>query len=281
MSKRGRGVRIIPLLVFVVGAAAAAQQLDAQRVHGVVTDDASNARLTGVALTLIDDRDWAGAAATTDSLGAFDLRAPRSGAYRLRVELIGYVSFTSERLELASSEAVQVTVRLANRAVPVSPVVVVGRRMSGRLADFERRRANHASGYFMTRDDIDKRAIAKPTTLLMGVPGVRLQALGRRGSTPDDRNVVQFTGSGARPCTANVFIDGVPAPQTPVTIDEILDVSMLGAVEIYSRAGSAPAEYQRGNTCGVVLFWTREHERGGRWSWTKTAIAVGLVVTAV
>ncbi|MGH7469578.1 MAG: carboxypeptidase regulatory-like domain-containing protein [Longimicrobiales bacterium] len=262
--------------------AASALEVPAQRVHGVVTDATSNARLTGVLVTLMDGANRAILEATTDTTGSFNLAATQPGSYRLRISLIGYLSFTSDALDLAPREAVQVSVRLATQAIPLNPVVVVARRSTGRLADFERRRERHASGYFMGQSDIDKRPVAKASTLLMNIPGIRLQAIRRRGSTTEDRHVIQFSGPSGAPCVANVFIDGVQAQQSPVTIDELLDVAALGAVEVYPRAAGAPIEYQRSNNCGVVLFWTREVERVRRpWSWTKFAIGVGVVALAI
>jgi hypothetical protein len=173
---------------------------------------------------------------------------------------------------------VQLTVRLATGAIPLDPVVVVARGMGGRLAEFDKRRARHATGYFLTREEIERRPLAKTTTVLFGIPGLMLQPIGRRGSPAEDRNIIQFSGSSGRPCVANVFIDGVPAAQSPISIDERLDASLLAAVEAYPRAGTAPPEYQHGNSCGVVLLWTREAERGGRWSWVHLVVLAVAVV---
>ncbi len=271
-------MRTLPALVLGLGIAITATDLHAQVVRGAVTDAASNARLARVVVTLLDDRGRQTVVATTDSAGSFELRAPRSGSYRLQVALLPYVPFTSDRLELAASETVQLTVRLATGAIPLEPVVVVARGMGGRLAEFEKRRARHATGYFLTREEIERRPLARTTTVLLGMPGLTLQPVGRPGSPPDDRNIIQFSGSSGRPCVANVFIDGVPAAQSPATIDERLDVSVLAAVEVYPRGGTAPAEYQRANNCGVVLFWTREAERGGRWSWLHLVVLAAAVV---
>ena len=254
-----------------------AAQLPAQIVRGAVRDAASNAPITAVSVALLDEQGRESGRVLTDSAGWFDLRAPRPGAYKLQLTLLPYVPFTSDRIELSINQTTQVALRMGTGAIPLSPVVVVARGMNSRIADFEMRRARHGTGVFITQQEIERRPLAKSTSVLIGVAGVVLQPIGRRG-TADDRNIVQLVGSSSRPCMANVFIDGVPTSQTPATIDDRIDVATLAAVEVYPRAGTAPAEFQRGNTCGTVLFWTREvQKRSGSFGWGKLAIAVGVL----
>ena len=271
-------MRLAPA-VLVLALAASAMELRAQVVRGVVSDAASDGRLGGVMVTLLDERSRPGGQTLTDSAGWFEIRAPRPGSYQLQFSRLPYTTFTSDLIELGINLTTQIAARLSTTAIPLNPVVVVARGMNSRLADFQMRQARHGAGHFITQQDIDRRPLARPTTVLIGAPGVTLQQVSRgRGGTPDDRNIITFLGNGGRPCVANVFIDGVPTSQTPATVDERLDVASIAAVEVYARAGTAPAEFQRGNTCGTVLFWTREVEkRSGRRSWTHALIAVGVL----
>jgi hypothetical protein len=55
----------------------------------------------------------------------------------------------------------------------------------------------------------------------------------------------------------------------------MLSSGMLEGIEVYTTVGSAPAEYQPTNNCGVVLFWTREAEGTGRRGVWRIVAGVG------
>ncbi len=69
-----------------------------------------------------------------------------------------------------------------------------------------------------------------------------------------------FMRRGTQPCAPTLYIDrhvvatGVLEPVRP---DDYVSSSEIEAIEIYSRAGQTPAEFDPVNDCGVVLIWTR------------------------
>lgn len=126
------------------------------------------------------------------------------------------------------------------------------------MAEFEKRRARLGTGYYITQEQIEARPIATTSSLLLGVPGVVLRPTRFGG------DMITMHG-GALGCIATVYVDGM---RVEGNVDDFLVPQWIGAIEVYSRAALAPTEYSKGN-CGVVLLWTREPEKGGRWTAPK------------
>ncbi len=97
-----------------------------QNVRGVVRERASGTALAGVLMTLARD-DSTGAvvtAALTSDLGAYSLRAPQPGRYRLVAKRIGVRRFESEPFDLASSQDVDRNVEVEALAYQLPAVTV-------------------------------------------------------------------------------------------------------------------------------------------------------------
>jgi hypothetical protein len=101
---------LVPLLLV------AAPPASGQLVRGMVREAESGQAIESGVVTLLDDDGAAVRAVLTDSAGAFGLRAPGAGAYRLRFERLGFRPVTSDRFTLDAGE----TETKALRATPVS-----------------------------------------------------------------------------------------------------------------------------------------------------------------
>ena len=263
--------------VFVLIATFATTPVTAQTVRGRVVDAESNRPLRAANITLLDDQSREVARASTDSAGTFELRAPRPAGYRLRATLFGYATQTSDRVELRARETVQVALQLATQPIPVVPLVIVTReRGHSRLDEFEQRRTKLGTGYFLTRNEIDKRPLATASTLLLDLPGVILKTLDDGHSEIRLRSN-RITGSAEETCRANLYVDG---HLRSGSVDDFLITDWVGGVEVYPRPGTAPAGFRSDNACGVVLFWTQDPERGANWRWAKIAAVTAFVVGA-
>jgi len=241
--------------------AAAASSASAQVLRGTIVDAQSSRQLPAADIGLIDARGQRAAGTRSDSAGAFQFELPQPGAYQLQVNLIGYATFNSEAVPLRQGETIDVLIRLSTVALPLTPLVITARRRaSDRLAEFERRRTTFGTGHFISRADIERRPIATASELLIGAPYVSLI---------DNR--ILFPGTIDEYCRANVYIDGQLITRS-IDVDDLLISDWIEGIEVYPRAGVAPAEYQR-NDCGSILFWTREPRAGGRWTRVKIAVA--------
>jgi hypothetical protein len=261
--------------------------LHGQLMRGRVSDYMTRDPVRGATASLIDAQGNPVVEATSDASGAFELRSPRSGSYRLRVAMIGYLPFNSDPLALTTRDVTQVLIQISAQPIPITPVVV-NALSSGRMAEFERRRARQGAGYFITQADIAKRPLASATSLVLGVPGATIVAAGPPGSgaAAFGRSIIRLratsmAGAYNQPneCTPAVFLDGRPIQGY---IDDHIVPDWIGGVEVYVNELTAPSEYQRGNGCGVVLYWTRDPENGRRrWNFSRVAAVVGISVFVV
>ena len=90
-----------------------APTLEAQSVRGTVREQNSGTPLSGVLMTLSRDGSLAAVATVlTNDRGTFVLRAPEPGRYRLGAKRIGVRRFTSDAIELASAQELQMDVEL-------------------------------------------------------------------------------------------------------------------------------------------------------------------------
>ncbi|HSW31065.1 MAG TPA: TonB-dependent receptor [Longimicrobiales bacterium] len=210
---------------------------------------------------------WSG---ITDEDGEFWATPLAQGMLEIHVEAFGYRD-TSGPVEAIAVGEVAVSVDLVPAPLEMEPVIVaIGRR--SRLATsgfYERRR--QGQGYFITRQEFEKRSPTRPSDIFRTMPGVQLVPTPRLGSA-----VLRFRG-----CTPDVVLDGILLVR-PTSVDDIVRVGDIEAVELKSgaylqtRPGASP--------CGTVTIWTRE---GGRdvndrpMTWRRWLAAGGLVLVAL
>jgi hypothetical protein len=258
-------------LLFAPGESAGAQSL-----RGTVFDASTKEPIAGATIQVHLDRGSSPRRATTDSAGAFSLTMPAAGLYTLIATRIGYIQHRGDTVRIRDSESVRVQIELDRSVIPLRPVVVV-ERISWLPDGFEQRRSA-GFGRFLTRTDIEHRRGSHTTDLLRGLPGLQLIPA-RRGRGPG--NVLVMRGP-AGLCSPAVWIDGTPMADGSAVLDDLLNPSVLEAVEVYNSTSNAPIQYRTGN-CGVLLFWTKrgQTEDRQRIKWWKLALGatagIGLV----
>lgn len=147
---------------------------------------------------------------------------------------------------------------------------------------FYRRVAKAVDGTFINREKIDKRNPSELSAMLTDVRSVRVEReYGKRGKS------TYVLGRGGV-CTMGLVVDGqrieINSPSnesvqarirsplsrgTPSTqprggagitesIDDIVPVNMIGAIEVYPNAAAVPNEFSHlTDACGLVVVWTR------------------------
>jgi len=258
----------------------------AQRVTGVVIADGARTPIAGAFVVLLADGGAAAASLLTDSIGGFALDGPGAGGYRLRIERLGYQTYTSPLIPLQRGETISVEVRLGPGAIPLEPIVVTARGgiLPGRATEFHARRNHPAhTGTFITREDMEKSGAGGRTSdVLARAPAIALVPVCRAAPCTTPEYMVRLRGSAGADmdgvCEPAIFIDGAPVHQTAVGIDTLIDPVMLEGIEIYSSIASAPIQYTMGNDCGAVLFRTRLAERNTDWSWKRIAAGAAAAV---
>ena len=68
-----------------------------------------------------------------------------------------------------------------------------------------------------------------------------------------------FSGRSSAECPPLLFIDNLfIGDALKVSIDEILALEAVQAIEVYSSVATVPPRFNRpGSACGVIIFWTQ------------------------
>jgi hypothetical protein len=266
-------IRRLGGLLLCVGVALLGPDLLAgQSIHGRVLVQGDTIAIPGVDLALSDSSGAPILRAQADDEGAFRLPAPRPGLFRIRVSRIGYATLQVE-VQVLENETVVGEVRLATEAIPLEPLIVVGRReiRMGTLDEFYDRMArnkNRGKGRFLTKEQIEDRISMSLPMLLQTLPGVWLDVGGQ------SVRLLNSGGSGGTFCTPEYFLDGRPmlgGYRTILTMD-------LEGVEVY-RGYSEAVHGHFPNQCGMVFLW-RRRDWGNPFSWSRLFMAGGFTVLA-
>lgn len=214
-------------------------------VRGVVRDS-----LDGVVTDAHVAVKGSSARTTSDSEGAFRLAGIPAGESVLEVRRLGYRPLSTPLTVVAGRE-LQVDVELSPIPEQLAPVQVNRRPevYDSRLAGFNARKSKHV-GYFVTRDKLDQMHSARFVDALRGMPGVAVRTL--RGG------VVTVSLRGAH-CAPLFYMDGFPARAGVMDLD-MIDLSGVEGIEVYSGMSSIPAEFMiatGAERCGVIAVWSR------------------------
>lgn len=264
--------------VAVAAAAAIAAMLpgtsaQAQEFRGIIRAESGITPIDGAAIVAIGESGREQGPAISDSLGRF-LLPVRPGDYRLSVQRVGYASFTSDVLPVASGETVRVEITLSERAVPIDAIQVVSRRRDplAPLAGYYDRLDFYGRlglGRFLTREQIEARNVVAVEHLLAFGMGLRLVSRGN--------SMVLIVPR--RNCTPAIYVDGMRGGHIPPP-------SLLEGAEVYVGTAQAPGLYHDPRGCGVVLLWTRRDASGDgatnrRLTWRRLVAAGGIVALII
>jgi hypothetical protein len=236
-----------------------------QEVQGRLLEAGSRKPILLAVVTLLDsmmvliDRTY------TDHTGHFSLRSAKPGSYYVAAAATGYIPRVDGRLEMPRGSSMSVELLLRMSVMRLDSIAVDGeaRSIRGDLSGagfFER--MQQGFGHFITPEMLQKRPALNAMELLRDIAGVQMRGSGLRGT------VAYMRGGDGRPCLPHIFVDGARAAwlmpglavQDTATIEDIVDVTHLQAVEVYPRVAQAPMQYASLTTCGVILFWTRRRD---------------------
>ncbi|HUF49465.1 MAG TPA: carboxypeptidase regulatory-like domain-containing protein [Longimicrobiales bacterium] len=239
----------------------AAWHADSVVVTGTVTDSVTGEPVDDAYIALLTAEGERVAATRTNRAGAFRLAGTGAGAFRLRIDRLGYRVKLTEPFEVAATAERRVQVSLAPAAVPLPGVPVetrsqahLGTAMDGFYERRDRLGRGLGLGTFLGPEDLERRAIVgSVVALLETVPGIRTVAT----SWSNWRDIRLRPGDGT--CTPKVLVDGIVLRSGYVDVlNAGISAADLAAVEIYRRPSEVPAEFSGPDArCGVLLLWTR------------------------
>jgi hypothetical protein len=221
------------------------------------------------------------ATAITDREGRFVLRGISPGKHLIRVRRIGFLP-QYLNASFGSGEQREVIIVLApgayqlpdveTSALPSKPIEYA---YTTKYDEFFRRQ-RIGLGYYITRQDIDRRMASETSSLLMGVPGVWVIP-GAPGITPNSVRVrtCEKTGvwvdgvelrslggaihqiplGGSRAGRRGEGLPATPGEYTGEMLDRLIPLQ-IEMIEVYTGPARMPAETV-GNSCAAIMIWTR------------------------
>jgi hypothetical protein len=213
----------------------------------------------------------------TDETGYFFLPIERPGVYRLEARRLGYVSSLSQDFRVIQGDTVSVRFGLHVNAIPMDPLVVVGRTNRGQNK-FRNHQVDWGKGIFISPEMLDSIAPVHYADVFRKQEDIWLSwgwgqlSTGNRGPVPKVRT---FKGRG---CLA-YMVNGVQVRDENWYLLDGMDPRRIRAVEIFRYPGEVPPDLRNfgdvtsastrmgafGNAtysvqefmeCGVVVYWT-------------------------
>jgi carboxypeptidase family protein/TonB-dependent receptor-like protein len=194
--------------------------------------------------------------AETGADGRFDLGGLPTGPLEVIVRRLGF-SPAKIPLDLGAGELRDIRVLLSPVAMMIDSVAVTAEGPAIEMAygGFEMRRSR-GFGTFITREQIEKKNPRVTTDLFRTVSGVKLL---RESGTP---TVVSTRLGTTAYCPVRYFIDGASYPLYGQSIDIMVQVADIGAIEVYPGGATVPPQFGgRESACGVIAIWTRQGQR--------------------
>jgi hypothetical protein len=188
-----------------------------------------------------------------DERGEFRFTALPAGEHVVMVRMPGYAP-KIDTIIVADAGEVRREFKLPRIEATLPEVPVTATLLDRRLYEFHERR-RFGIGRFLDSAEFAKAHGTRTSDRLARLPGVII--LRGRFSDAYVANNRQRTLDG-RLCRAAVWLDGIN-----VGIDynvNLLDPSMIAAVEWYAGQASTPARFNgtgRAGQCGVLVIWTR------------------------
>ena len=191
--------------------------------------------------------------AETGTDGRFELVNLPSGPVEVIVRRIGF-SPAKIPLQLGTGEMRDIRVLLSPVVTVMDSVSIVAEapEIEKAFNGFELRKSR-GFGTFITREQIEKKNPRVTTDLFRTVNGVKLM---RENGTP---TVVSTRLGDMAYCPVRYFIDGANYPLYGQSIDTMIQVVDIGAIEVYPGGATVPPQFGgRESGCGVVAIWTRQ-----------------------
>jgi carboxypeptidase family protein/TonB-dependent receptor-like protein len=188
-----------------------------------------------------------GVSVVTREDGAFRLTGVQTGTQVLIAMNLGFATAAGP-INVTSREPTDVVVTLAPKVNVLDPVLITARRdVALEKAGFNsRKRTQH--GYFITREDIDRRKPNNISDMLRNIPGVTV-SYQRGGVVISGRSAVRTT------CTS-VIIDGFEwRGMQAGDLDMVVNPDDVIGLEVYEEY-DAPAQYNRYDRgCLTLMIW--------------------------
>lgn len=206
-------------------------------------------------------------ATLTEDDGYFSVTAPSGGSFVLVASAFGYEETPAGVFELGEDGQMSILFRIPPAPMAIDEIVVALDRpaLEHRLVrNGFVRRATRGLGHFITPREIEESPARTTSGLLRGIPGVSMRPTAG-GFADFAGETVIVRGPMGGWCVPTLYLDGAWIHYDGSTsLDAVVPLAMVEAVEIYRRPSEIPIEYSAtrapgagGSTCGVLVIWTK------------------------
>jgi hypothetical protein len=241
----------------------------AQTIDGTLMEVESDRPISlGLIIMMTADGDSI-TSSVTNSDGRFTVESETPGEFVLIASAFGFKETRAGIFELGEGGSMDVEFRVGADAMPIEGILVELQRPAIQhqlVRNGYVRRLQRGTGLFITPYDIEQSSAMRTPDLFRGIPGIAVRTVGG-GLFSHTGESIQFTSAQGY-CTPTLFLDGARmSPQVVAgqSIESLLPLPTVDAIEIYRRPGEVPIEYavtsvQPGTeigTCGVLVVWTK------------------------
>jgi hypothetical protein len=194
-----------------------------------------------------------------DEWGRFLIQGLPAEQIDFGVRRIGFEPL-SFRIQLLDERIVHVRVRLKQVVRQLATVSVEDARTAGLLLYGFYDRMDIGTGTFFLPEQIETRRASRVSDIVRDAPGVYVDGRANRSRGSDVVGLQAAEAAGiygtlnGRVCPMSLFIDGI---YTPGRVDELVPPENILAIELYQRAASIPQRFQRTESCGAIVVWTK------------------------
>lgn len=241
---------------------ACAADLHAQTIIGTVWDSASNSKVAGAQVMLLQPD--SSQSMVTDATGRFYFRALK-GLAGLRISALGYADLSSPPFELEQDEKISLLIYVSATPVEIMPIVVIAKSRipPTNYELFEQRRKSAGSGHFLDEKALQRVYATQLTDYLRRVPGVTVERDMVRLRPFCGEPMYVVDGIEFRPPIQEegqtLFGESGQSTSATEQANAFVSPESVVAIEVYKD--HAPPELQGGLStnwpCGVVVIWTR------------------------
>jgi hypothetical protein len=232
--------------------------ISVQRGQAVLNGRVVGANGQPIANARVDVEGTQGHALTKEN-GEFTLAELPSGTQTVVARQLGYAPVEAN-VELSTRAPQTVTITMSKPAQVLAPVVVKAEQEEGLTKIGFTQRKRSGQGYFVTGDEVMKRAPNVLTDVFRTIPGLRVSPGGSYGN---EYVVEDARSTGLGGCVKYV-VDGAPWEAIyPGDLDRLIPPWEIGAVEVY-HASSVPVQFTQAgsSSCAVIVIWSKSRVQG-------------------
>lgn len=259
---RRRGTRVFRWMEAVVAVLlmGAPSLADGQTIRGHLLEYGSDEPIDLGLVVMVSPAGDSVSAALSNGTGFFEVSAGEGGDYLLEASAFGYRPTRVGVFELGDGGEMSVEFRLWPTPLTLDGVVVESLVQEPVLVrNGFYRRMGRGVGTFFSPEDIESSNAQRAIDMLQGLAGVRMRI------DPVNGERLMVRGSKGY-CVPNLIVDGVRVTWagTAMRLDELIPLETVYAMELHRGVSGLPIEFGSFESCGLIVFWTKQDTRGSR-----------------